>query len=401
MMKAWTTIATVLVCSSVCFSAEFEVQIAAGPTDRQFTPVFIDVDEGKAPAGTPASVICKDVILPAQIEKLEGGKSRIWWLTPELAAGEAHTCKLVVGRAHEKPADTFAWSDSSGKHGKSMDLKLGDRPLLRYMYTPFDPADVENTKKPFHHVFDPNGSRLITKGVGGLYPHHRGIFFGYNKCTVDGATCDIWHAHKGEHSVHRRLLAEIAGPVLGGHVLEIDWNDRAGKTFATETRRLVVFRQPQDRMLIEIATTLRATRGPVDLKGDPQHAGVQFRAAQAVADNKKATRYLRPAKWAHLPPDKEVNNPDHKNLPWNALQFPIGDRRYTVAYLTDPKNPDNALFSERTYGRFGEYFPYRLTKDNPLSVRYRWWIDASGKVSRERIDAKYADLATPPEVRLR
>ena len=69
--------------------------------------------------------------------------------------------------------------------------------------------------------------------------------------------------------------------------------------------------------------------------------------------------------------------------------------------LPDPKNPDNALFSERTYGRFGEYFPYRLTKDNPLSVRYRWWIDASGKVSRERIDAKYADLATPPEVRLR
>ena len=39
--------------------------------------------------------------------------------------------------------------------GESMDLRLGDRPVLRYMYTPFDPNDIEKTKKLFYHVFDP------------------------------------------------------------------------------------------------------------------------------------------------------------------------------------------------------------------------------------------------------
>ena len=71
-----------------------------------------------------------------------------------------------------------------------------------------------------------------------------------------------------------------------------------------------------------------------------------------------------------------------------------------MAYLTDPKNPNGAKFGERLYGHIGEYFPWELRQENPLSVRYRWWISASHKVAREQAQLRYEDLAHPPVIRL-
>jgi hypothetical protein len=271
---------------------------------------------------------------------------------------------------------------------------------LRYFYTPFDPDNIEDTKKPFHMVYSPDGKQLLTKGLGGLFPHHRGIFFGYNKCRVGDEVYDVWHAAKGEHQLHKAFLDKAVGPVLGSHTSRILWNDRQGKPFADEKRTLTVYRQPADQLLIEFNATLQATDGKVILEGDRQHAGVQWRSAQEVAENQKKTRYLRPAKWADLPPEQQINTEAHRDLPWNAIQYPLGKSEYTVAYLTSPKNPDNAAFSERLYGRFGEYFPCELEPGKPLVVRYRWWVIATHDVKRDQIELKYADLSNPPEVKL-
>jgi hypothetical protein len=62
------------------------------------------------------------------------------------------------------------------------------------------------------------------------------------------------------------------------------------------------------------------------------------------------------------------------NLPWNAMSFVLDDNRYTVAYLDHPKNPKEARFSEREYGRFGSYFEYTIERDKPLIVNYRLWL---------------------------
>jgi len=385
-------------------AAEFRVIVSAGDVDRNDAPVCLDLQLPEAQAKEPACVDAGGKQAPAQIEYSGGGKARAWWLVSNLEAGQSRNYTLKLGSAcMDSQEPLFAWKDSSADKLKSMDLMFGDRPVLRYMYTPYDGKDeesIERTKKPFHHVFDPNGGRLITKGAGGLYPHHRGIFFGYKRCCVGEGVYDIWHAHYGEHRLHTKVIREITGPVMGGHVASIDWIDRKGKTFAVETRRVVVFRQPTDHLLIEFSSTLKTAGPQVSLDGDPQHAGVQWRSAQEVADNKTATRYLRSAQWAFLPTDQEHNAPDYKDLPWDAIQYKLGERAYTVAYLTDPSNPANAEFSERLYGRFGEFFPWSLRKDNPLSVRYRWWVSATHAVTREQIDRKYEDLAHPPKVTL-
>ncbi|MHC4674464.1 MAG: DUF6807 family protein [Planctomycetota bacterium] len=379
-------------------SVEFHATIRAGNSRRTDTPVFVETNLPRNLAQGSACVVYDNRIEPAQIEDLGQGRARVWWIISDLPPNHSQTYTIKVGPAKEYESKvTFAWTDSSANEDKSTELLFGNCPVLRYMYTPFDNRDIERTKKPYHHVFDPDGSQLITKGAGGKFSHHRGIFFGYRKTRVDGQEYDTWHCGKGEHQLHKEVLQEITGPVMGGQVLQINWNDRKGKPIIEEIRRIIVFRQSKDHLLIDFTSTLSPVAGPVNLSGDRQHAGVQFRASQEVAENEKETRYLRPAKCAHLPTDQQINTPEHKDLPWNAMQYKLGNRAYTVAYLSDPKNPDGADFSERLYGRFGEYFPWQLTKDNPLTVHYRWWISATGTSTREQIVQRYDDVVNPPE----
>ena len=62
--------------------------------------------------------------------------------------------------------------------------------------------------------------------------------------------------------------------------------------------------------------------------------------------------------------------------PWNAMSFLVAGERYTVLYLDHPTNPKPARYSERAYGRFGSYFVFDVTKEVPLNVKYRLWVQA-------------------------
>jgi len=380
-------------------SVSFEATVSAGKYCRRHTPVFVEVGLSESFAGESAEVKSDMGVEPAQFEKLGADKARIWWIVTDLPAGakRSYTIRLDAS-AGASESGTFSWRDTSTDKDRSTDLLFGGRGVLRYMHTPFDRKDIPGTGKPFHHVYDNEGKRFITKGVGGRFSHHRRIFFGYKDCKIGGKDYDTWHAHQAGHQLHKEVLDETAGPVFGGHELRINWNDPEGNAFAEEIRRLTVFRQPEGQLLIDFQSRLRSTAGAVSLGGDRQHAGVQFRASQEVADHQDKTRYLRPANFASLPVDKEINTAEHRDLPWNAIQYKLGEQAFTVAYLSDPSNPDGADFSERLYGRFGEFFPWELRNDNPLSVHYRWWITASHEVTREQIEERYQDLANPPAV---
>ncbi|MBN1343268.1 MAG: PmoA family protein [Phycisphaerae bacterium] len=380
-------------------AAEYTVTVKAGDAHRKDTPVSVVLPVPKQMAQASGLAVAEGQTVPAQVATIGEGAARVWWTVSDLSPGQSKTYTIRLGPGVcPQSTKVFKWVDSSKGKVKSADLLFGDRPVLRYMYTPFDKSDIELTKKPFHNVFSPDGSRMITQSVGGKrYPHHRGIFFGY-KCKIGDQTYDVWHAHKGEHQRHAKTVLEVAGPVVGGHVVRIDWNDRQGKPFVVETRSLFVYRQSDGNLLIDFTSTLTPTHGPVSLGGDRQHAGVHWRSAPEVAENDKQTRYLRPAKYAGLDPAKEHNAADYKDLPWNAIRYAIGDQTYTVADLTSPKNPDGAEFSERLYGRFGEFFPWELRDDNPLAVRYRWWITDAPSVTRDDVERHYQDLANPPEV---
>jgi hypothetical protein len=270
------------------------------------------------------------------------------------------------------------------------------------MYTTFDESSKEKrdlTYKVFHHLYDPSGERLVTNGAGAkLYPHHRGLYYGFNKITYgEGKKADTWHCTKGSHQAHVKFISAEAGPVLGRHRVGIAWHGDDGEVFAKEEREFTVYHVPGGQ-LVDFASRLYSNAGKVHLDGDPQHAGFQFRANPEVAEKTaKQTYYLRPdgagkpgetRNWDAKKPD------EHANLPWNAMSFVLGDQRYTIAYLDRPSNPKPARYSERDYGRFGSYFAYDLDEKNPLAVAYRVWLQ-NGEMKKEDVAARSAEFVQP------
>jgi hypothetical protein len=191
-------------------------------------------------------------------------------------------------------------------------------------------------------------------------------------------------------------------------VSEIHWNDADGTPVVREIRSVRVTNEGSESnsgraWQIDWSTELLSQRGRIELDGDRQHAGFQFRAAQEVAENTSA-RYIRPEGFHDQAEAYEVGDsgdpPRHINLNWLAMTFPVEGARYTVEYFEDPSLPKPSLYSERPYGRFGAFFRATLEQDKPLSMRYRLRVSAGEASSRESIQARYdafvAELAKSP-----
>ncbi len=397
----FTFLALALTTSAVrAESKTFTIAVAAGESDRKDVPVrmplslplalakaesvtLTDSDGKKLPAQLTAPGLLS--IEPALEETVP---KELHFLLPALKANASATFKATVSTDAPEKADGFSWHDTPGEFNE---LKLGDRPVARYMYKTFDDSSKEKrdlTYKVFHHLYDPSGQQLVTKGDGGLYPHHRGIYYGFSKVTYGkDQKCDTWHCTGGAHQSHEKFLANEAGPVLARQRVEIAWHGQNKEVFAREERELTFYRVPGGT-LVEFASRLKSVGGPIKLDGDPQHAGFQFRASQRVAEKTaKQTVYLRPD-GAGKPGETrnwDAKKPEvHADLPWNAMTFYLGQEPFTVAYLDRPSNPKPARFSERDYGRFGSYFVKEFDEKSPLTVAYRLWL--------QKGDMKEADV---------
>lgn len=322
--------------------------------------------------------------IPAQIEAEANSRVRLWWFHNH-PAGESVSYTVLSN--DDCPTGGFKWDRLDGD---SMQLTYNGSPIMQYEHPVFDSDDIENTKKPFHHLFDPAGNMLITKGVGGLYPHHRGIYYGYNKIGTGEREFDVWHAHNGERTEHTGILEEIEGPVFGGHIVTIDWKDTEGEVVLEEEREMKVMSLSDNSYVVDLDSKLTAIAEFVELGGDLQHAGVQFRAAQFVADNSETTRFIRPSDWSGFPDNQELDETNWDNLPWNGMHFTIENNPFTVVYMSHPANPGDSQMSERKYGRFGEFIPHQLSQGDTLHLQYRFWVVAGDAPSVEEIEEIYA-----------
>jgi hypothetical protein len=318
---------------------------------------------------------------------------------PAMAAGEVAAWRIVEPADASVQQPLFAWQPEP----EGDLLRLADQPVLFYVRPQLDesnPQSRELTYKPFHHLFAPDG-RQVTKGAGGLYTHHRGIFFGFNRIRYgDGLKADVWHAAGRAFQTHLATELREAGPWLGRHRVRIGWHGQYGEPFATETRELTVYTTPEGH-LIDFVSRVDTLAGPIELDGDPQHAGVHFRAANHVAEiSKSQTYYLRtdgagePGETRNWEPATGKGPVD---LPWNVMSFVIDQDRYSVAYLDHPANPKQARYSERDYGRFGSYFEYTIEPDRPLLIRYRFSIQP-GEMSHEQAQSLSEAFVAPVRI---
>ncbi len=273
------------------------------------------------------------------------------------------------------------------------ELFFDDKPIYRYV-TKYDSADHHNTFKPFHHLYGFHNEGFITKGPGGLFSHHRGLFFGYK--TQHG---DFWHC-KDVSQRHQRYLSEreFVDATSARAASVVEWLNSQGKAVVRETREVRALRPSQDRLVLDFDITVESLDGQ-DLKlgGDPQHAGFQFRAANEVvgADQKSGktgtATYLRPEG------AKFTRNDEWLNANWVACSFEIKDNPYTVVHMDHPGNPRPITYSTRPYARFGSYGPTTVPASKPLHLRYRivvldGTIHASPKV--DEMDKSYEDYTS-------
>ncbi len=342
------------------------------------------------------------------------GKDRVrrdlHFILPELKrdAMLALRCAIHTGPPTEPDPSYFVWKDKKGEYADlEYVLLAGSRtvPVMRYMYQALDESSKEvrdRTYKVFHHLFDPDGRRLVTNGgPTGLYPHHRGLMYAFNKISYAGGKkkADTWHCTNGAYQGHEGFLKVEAGPILGRHRVAVGWHGPNKEEFAREEREMSVYKVPGGT-LVEFASRLKTLAGPVRLDGDPQHAGFQFRASDEMSKTgKKETYFLRPDGKGK---PGETRNWEPKtgqgpvDLPWDAMSFLLKDHRYTVVYVSSPKNPRPERYSERDYGRFGCYFPYDLTEERPLLVNYRVWLQ-TGEMTQGQAEAIQRAFVTPPQ----
>jgi hypothetical protein len=291
-------------------------------------------------------------------------------------------CSLVFlpAVAVAAAAEGFAFQEQPGKY---LDVDLDGRTVARFM-TAYDPDRLHETYKPFLHVMDAKGEQPITKGPGGQFSHHRGIFIGWSRLTVDGQRYDLWHMSGGSQ-IHQEFLEQEAGQDQASFTAQIDWKAKDGETLLTEQRTFIFHRQSAPVLVqVDVISKLTPVAGDTLLNGDPEHAGVQYRPANEV--DRKQTRYLFPA---------EDNDPrQDKDLPWVGETYVLHDKTYSVVQMNHPDNPDGSIWSAyRDYGRFGVFPKVEVKQGDTLTLRYRFRVMTGELPDREQVRQWWDDYA--------
>lgn len=291
---------------------------------------------------------------------------------------------MVLFSAAAIVADEYTLVEEQGRY---LDVvSPAGKKLLRYVFVR-DRETKESTfdtAKVFAHVFARDGETKLTKGPGGKFPHHRGIFIGWNKLKHGGKQHDLWHVRNTEQR-HQAFTNQRAGEEGAEFTSVIDWKGVDGDCVLVETRTHRVT-QADDGLVVDFKSRLEAVDGEVELNGDPEHAGIQFRPSQRVAENKSA-RYTFHAD--AVDPKKDLD------LPWVAESFEMDGHWWNVQHLSHPSNPSGARWSAyRDYGRFGPFTVANIADGDSLTFQYRFVISPGKAPDRDVLKARYEAYVT-------
>ena len=271
----------------------------------------------------------------------------------------------------------------AGKDGEYIDVLQGDKPRLRYMHK-FDISTPElkhDFYKPYCHVLAPDGETPITKGPGGKFTHHRGIFLGWSKIGFQGKSYDLWHMKNG-YIVHQDVVSKESGPDANELKVKLSWETADKVRILDETRTISLRNDDADAYLtVDFVCELTAVGGDVSLNGDPEHAGFQYRPHNDVVGNKSAKYVYH---------EEGLNVQKARDVPWVGMTYKLGEDTYTVQHMNHPDNPKGTRYSAyRDYGRFGAFAVKKLEKDESLTLRYRIRITTGAALTRDAFATQY------------
>lgn len=292
----------------------------------------------------------------------------------------ATACAFANTIVAEESKNGYSVVDHAGQYADI--VGPGGKPLLRYVYVRDTSSKDRNfdTAKVFGHVMAPDGQSTLTNGPGGKsFPHHRGIFIGWNRILHDGKSHDLWHVRDTE----QKHVSMTSGADF--ITARIDWIGKDGQTLIEETRTHRLIPSKDAYAVIDVTSELTAVAGDLELNGDPEHAGVQFRPAQEVADNKSAKYTFHSD---GVDPTKQLD------LPWVACSFKVDGADWTVQHINHPSNPTGARWSAyRDYGRFGPFPVIKIGKGETQKLQFRFRVTSGSAPATEELAGAAADFA--------
>ena len=275
---------------------------------------------------------------------------------------------LAVTCGAVEPTDGFTFE-------QGLDAKLNGKTWLRTVTTPFDKSNPELTYKVYTHIYDFDGAFPITKGAGGKYSHHRGLFIGWKATHVGDDVVDTWHMRTGRKEgdrdiyAHQQLAEWVALEGTANRVSQtarILWAAEDMEPFIEEERTLIAYPGEDGMHVVDFISVLKTLAGPIQLRGDAHHAGMQVRMSNEVSENESATEFILP-EGATM-----IDNDNVDGAWWLCGSTLVGGKRYWVLHLTSPDLvTGQPVYSTRLYGRFGAFFEPDLTPDAPLRMAFR------------------------------
>lgn len=268
-----------------------------------------------------------------------------------------------------------------------VDMIVNGAPWLRTVVLPFDRNNAEHTYKVYAHVYDFEGAAPITKGPGGLYTHHRGMFIGWTDTMVEGTDYDTW-SMGNSYQQHVAWLQFGSEGNAVKQVERIEWRDLDDKTFIDEIRTIAASTGENGIRILDFTSLLTSLRGTIELKGNVQHAGMHIRMANEVNDHQDTTQYI-------LPDGAERQKDDAVTGGWwVCCSMVVRDKRYWILHMTPPNHPaGQPVYSVRAYARFGAFTEPTLEAGKPLNLTYRIAVN-NRELDRAACQALYDQYAS-------
>jgi len=264
-----------------------------------------------------------------------------------------------------------------------LELDVDGVPWLATVTTPFGVGRREETYKVFTHIYDFEGQAPITKGAGGTYSHHRGLFIGWKDTIVKGNDYDTWHMSNCFQE-HVRWIERTAGEHEASQTQEIFWIGEEEAPFIEERRRTTAHEVENGLRVFDFKSVLTSKAGRIKLRGNLHHAGMQVRMAEEVAAHPETTHYTLP-EGARIKKDDKV-----VGTWWVCCSCVIRGTRYWVLHMTPRDHPSGCpVYSIRPYGRFGAFFEANIEEDAPLELDFRIVVSRTA-LAGEQCEALYA-----------
>lgn len=293
----------------------------------------------------------------------------------------------------------FLCALAAAAEDKTLDLIIGGVPWAKTVITPYDDSSKEareQTYKVYTHIMDFAGKEPITKGAGGQYTHHRGLFIGWRVTTVGDKKFDTWHMTDC-YQAYTKYAGASGGADQNAQALEIEWRDLDDKPFIREMRQVNAYAGSDGIRIFDFASILTALDEDITLRGDSHHAGMQVRLSNEVAENPEKTVYILPEG------AKRLDNDEVSGAWWVVCNATIGGKSYSVMHMhrpssvarfNQPSDPVGVmLYSIRPYARFGAFFEPNLKKGEPLALTFRV-IVSEQPIDGAKAAALYAEYAS-------